>query len=138
MSWSVVLPHEAHPSLREAMAKVCDVIVEWCRASGVSNVERVCEAGAGGPITICLAEPSPYAVMAGGRKLAGLSARRYRSTWLIQGSLLNRPWPERLRRRLPPAVRQAIDDRAVSLTEASGIEHDEGVAARMLAEVLRA
>jgi len=71
-------------------------------------------------ITYCLTETSPYAVMIAQRKVAGFALRRYPESWLIQGSLLVRPFPEAMERALPAEVVESVRRRAVSLAEASG------------------
>ena len=84
----------------------------------------------GGRITYCLAEPSPYAVFAAGRKLAGFAIRRYPESWLIQGSLLVRPIPQALRRALPAEAQGRLEARSASLAEAAGRELNEPDVAR--------
>ena len=72
------------------------------------------------PVTYCLTEPSPYAVMVGSRKLCGLAIRRYPDAWLIQGSLLLRGLPDAVQTLMPPAVLEAFRTQAITLEEAHG------------------
>jgi hypothetical protein len=58
--------------------------------------------------------------MIGERKVAGFALRRYRESWLVQGSLLAGPLPPALDPALPDPVRAAYAARAVSLSEAAG------------------
>lgn len=119
LSCSVTVPMEAGLPLREVMAGVCDGLSEGLRAFGAPVSWRA-EVEHSRRIEYCLTEPSPYAIMAGDRKVCGLAIRRYPESWLIQGSLLARPLPSVFERVMPPAVREAFGSQAVCLQEAVG------------------
>lgn len=93
--------------------RTCGIWVEWQR-----EVEPRQSSGQAGRITYCLTEQSPYALMIGRRKVGGLALRRYRASWLVQGSMLMRPLPAVFRSILPEAVQGAWRMSAVSLEEA--------------------
>lgn len=118
VSLSVILPRDTAAPLRTLMQAVCGSAVSLCRSYGVKAVAEL-DAPSASRITYCLAEPSPFAIRAGERKLAGFAIRRYPRAWLIQGSLLVRPLPQALTAVLPPAVQAQLRDRAWSLAEAS-------------------
>jgi len=119
LSCSVTVPMEAGLPLREVMAGVCEGLSEAIRAFGAA-VSWQAEVEGGRRLEYCLTEPSPYAIMAGDRKVCGLAIRRYPESWLLQGSLLARPLPAVFERVMPPAVWEQFSARAVSLEEASG------------------
>jgi lipoate-protein ligase A len=114
VSLCVVLPRVFGISLRSAMAAVCRCAVKLCSSYG-ADAQALLEAPSSGSVTYCLAETSPYAVMLGGRKVAGFGARRYPNAWLVQGSLLVRPIPESLAVALPEPVLAGLDRRATDL-----------------------
>jgi lipoate-protein ligase A len=118
------------------MAGICHAVNRLCRTFGV---EAASELAVEQPrrISICLAEPSPYAIVASGRKLAGLALRRYPASWLVQGSLLVRPAPEALWQWLSEEVKAQLRSYAVSLAEASGESLDESEVAWRFAEQFR-
>lgn len=118
VSVAVVVPRAIPLSLREVMGLVCGSAVELCRSFGAEAVSLV-DAEADQRVTLCLAETSPYAVMAGSRKIAGFALRRYPETWLVQGSVLVAGLPERLRRGLPDEVSGRLASRAIALDEAA-------------------
>ncbi|MBI2104765.1 MAG: hypothetical protein HYT90_04175 [Candidatus Omnitrophica bacterium] len=119
VSIGVVVPRAAGCHLDTLMSAVCGSAAELCRAYGVA-ASTLLDAPADGRVTCCLAEPSPYAVLVGGRKVAGFALRRYPWAWLIQGSLLVRPIPEGLARAMPSEAIRELETRAVSLAEAAG------------------
>lgn len=114
---AVVVPRATDDSMRPVIEAVCESAARLCRSFG-APAEACLEAAGAGPVTCCLAESSPYAVLAGGRKLAGFAVRRFTCTWLVQGSLLVRPMPAGLSRALPATVQQPLREHAVSLAEA--------------------
>ena len=118
VSWAGAMP------LAQLMRAVCDSAVAVCRAFGVEAERRLRSSG-GARVAYCLAEPADYSILAGGRKLAGFAVRRYRESWLIQGSLLVRPLPALLRLALPPEVSEALEAQALSLAEAAPVPLDE-------------
>ena len=103
--------------MRPLMEAVCESTARLCRSFGAPADACLEVPGAGG-VTCCLADVSPYAVLAGGRKLAGFAIRRFARAWLIQGSLLVRPMPAELSTALPAAIQRPLRERAVSLAEA--------------------
>lgn len=93
---------------------------------------------AGDPLRLaCYALPSPYEVVAGGRKLAGLAQARRRSGVLLQAGVLLRWQPERLVPLLAIPVAQqeqtiaALRGRAVGLDELSGSVDRSALVARL-------
>ena len=134
LSCSVTVPADARLLLREVMAGVCEGLSEGIRAFGVA-VSWQAEVERQGRIDYCLTEESPYAIMAGRRKLCGLAIRRHPEAWLIQGSLLVRSLPAVFERVMPPAVRDAFAARAVSLQEAAGRAVED---AELIEQLLRA
>ena len=126
---SVTAPLAAGWRLALLMQAVCDTAARLCRRWGpVAEIMR--DAPGGGRIECCLAEASDYAVLAGGRKMAGFAARRYADAWLVQGSLLVQPLPEAIRRLVPAATLAATDRSAISLAEAAGCPVAPAAAAR--------
>jgi lipoate-protein ligase A len=116
VSVSVVVPRALGLSLAQLMRAVGHAATQLCRSYGAEAVAS--DQPAQGPITYCLAEPSPYAITVGDRKLAGLAVRRYPESWLIQGSLLIQPVPDALRQVVPRDVLEVLARRAISLAEA--------------------
>ncbi len=116
---AVVVPRFLGLPLSAIMAGVCGSTVRFCEAFGVAATACVDVRG-GRRIEYCLTDVSPYAVTAGGRKLAGFAIRRVRDHWLIQGSVLLAPLPEVLQRQLPAEIRHRLAARAVSLSAAAG------------------
>ena len=112
------------------MGAVCQSAVWLCRAYGVEATGRLREAPGRTRIAYCLAEPSPYAVLIGSRKVAGFALRRYRESWLIHGSLLVRPLPRVVTRWLPEAVAERLALRAVALSEVGGVAVSEAEVAQ--------
>jgi lipoate-protein ligase A len=121
---AVVVPPSLGMALAQVMGWVCGSAVAVCRAFGV-DTRALLDAHGEGRAPYCLTEPTVYSVVAKERKLAGFAIRRYRESWLIQGSLLVRPLPDALRRALPPAVNEALEARALSLAEAAACALDE-------------
>jgi lipoate-protein ligase A len=119
LSLSVVAPIAQAPSIRELMGMVCGAVAAALGGLGVSAQAQT-EAAAGSRIEWCLAEASPYAVLAEGRKLCGFASRRLPGAWLVQGSLLVRPIPQVFERALPASVRAALAERAVALQQLTG------------------
>jgi lipoate-protein ligase A len=119
LSCSVTIPSQPSVPLRQVMTMVCESVAQGLGAWGAS-VQWRDETEPSGRITYCLTEESPYALMAGRRKLGGFAIRRYPASWLIQGSMLVRRIPERIRRLMPPAVLETFQRRAIALEEAVG------------------
>ena len=120
VSIAVVIPQAMEVPLGALMAAVCRSAASLCLSYGLEAWADL-DAGAGNArVTYCLAEPSPYAVYAGRRKLAGFALRRYRHSWLVQGSLLVRPIPGELLARMPGPAAAQLAAHAVSLSEAVG------------------
>ena len=120
VSLAVVMPREpASSRLNDLMQTICHSAAAVCLSAGVEP-ETILEASAAGRIMYCLTEPSPYAVMIKGRKVAGFALRRYPASWLIQGSLLVNPLPPAVRQLLPPAEAALLKTRAISLSEGCG------------------
>lgn len=119
LSISVIVPRRLELPLGMVMRTVCESAVNACRSFG-AQAEPLLEGPGAGRIAYCLAEESPYAVMAQGLKLAGLAARRYPDSWLVQGSLLVRPIDAEVAGWLPPAVRARLTERAAALADVSG------------------
>jgi len=117
LSCSVTAPREVR--LHALMAGVCESLSEAIRAFGVAASWQA-EVEQSRRIEYCLTESSPYAIMAGGRKVCGLAIRRYPHSWLVQGSLLLHRLPAVFERVMPPAVWESFVTRAVSLDEVSG------------------
>lgn len=131
LACAVVAPVHGGRPLRQLMEALCGLITQACRSFGV-EAWRALDVPGAGRITVCLTEPSSYAVFAGTRKLAGFAVRRYPESWLIQGSVLVRPLPEPLVRILPAFVQRQLAARAVSLSEAAGrLIHEEDLACRI-------
>ena len=119
VSVAVAVPRALGVPLDALMGAVCGSAARVCGQAGVT-AHPVLQAPGAGRITYCLAEPSPYAVMAGGKKVAGFALRRLEASWLVQGSVLVRPLPERLMAALPAELVAELRARAVSLTDAAG------------------
>ena len=94
LSIAVVVPMASHASLQVLIDAVCSSASRLCSELEVPAVVR--QDGARERCLICLAEPTPYALMMGARKLAGFALRRTSGSWLIQGSLLINRLPEAL------------------------------------------
>lgn len=116
---AVIVPRLLGLPLSAIMAGVCGSAVRVCRAFGADAEARL-DAPGSRRIQYCLTDASPYAVMAGGRKLAGFAIRRLRESWLVQGSLLLQPLPEEIVRPLPATLRRRLASRAVSLSALAG------------------
>jgi lipoate-protein ligase A len=119
VSISIIVPRGAVASLDSLMRTVCHQAARLCETYA-APAEALIDVTARGQVTHCLTELSPYAVLLQGRKVAGFALRRYPNSWLIQGSLLARPLPEQLVRGLPAMLQQALQTRAISLSEAAG------------------
>lgn len=119
VSCAIIVPRSVTLPLSAAMAMACEAAAACCRLWD-ADVRTALEVPAHERITVCLAEPSSYAVYSGDRKLAGFALRRYPESWLIHGSLLVGPLPDGLRRAVPMDVLAALDASAVSLSEAVG------------------
>lgn len=133
LSWSVVSSLAHSPSLAQLLEEVAAHLVQGVERCGVAVAWR-CEAASRGRLAYCLTQESAYALMIGSRKLGGLAIRRYRKSWLIQGSVLVRPLPEVFDRVMPEQVRTAFQTRAVSLEEAARYPIDEEDVARTILE----
>ena len=143
LSLAVVVPRTWVLPLSALMRTACENAVRLCRSYG-ANAELLADPpveplgqgrgpsrGAGGRITYCLTERSPYAVMVGTRKVAGFALRRYPQSWLIQGSLLVRSLPGALADAMPEEARRSYATRAIPLDEAAvGRVTEADVAAR--------
>ena len=133
VSIAVIVPRAAELRLSTLMRAVCESARRLCESYGV-DAESLIECGGGDRITVCLAQESPYAVLIGGRKVAGFALRRYPESWLIQGSLLVRPIHSVLTDVLPKDVKRELAQRAVSLSEAGEVSvTPRGVAERWAA-----
>lgn len=121
LSCSVVVPRHPAVGLEGLMALVACAVSGAARAFGIPArwLGRV-PAPTGGEADCCLADTSPYAVMAGGRKLCGFAVRRLPQSWLIQGSLLVRELPSVFQDVMPADVHAQFAARAVSLEAAAG------------------
>ncbi|HEX9780712.1 MAG TPA: hypothetical protein VGB20_05795 [bacterium] len=133
VSFGIVVPRAGGLSLHEALRGACAAVTAACRSVG-APAEGVLEADRSRRVTYCLTEPSPYAVTVGGRKVAGVAARRYPAAWLVQGSILAEAPPGRLLAALPDGVRRSLERRAVALTDCA----NEPMTARGVAERLAA
>ena len=116
---AVIVPRVLALPLSAIMAGVCGSAVRLCRALGVDASAQL-DVPCGRRIQYCLTDVSPYAVTAGGRKLAGFAIRRLRESWLVQGSVLLAPLPEELLRPMPADVRRQLAAHAVSVSDAAG------------------
>jgi lipoate-protein ligase A len=132
LSVASVIPRALNVPLAAVMGTVCESAARLCRSYG-ADVFGLVDVWGERRIAYCLAEESSYAVVeaASGvrRKIGGFALRRYRESWLIQGSLLIRPIPETLIRRLPEQARTQLAARAESLSRAAGRDLDEREAA---------
>lgn len=118
LSISVTVPRTETVSLRALMDAVCQSAVHLCRSYG-ADASSPSDAPAAGRIAYCLTDTSPYAVLIGGRKIAGFALRRFPHSWLIQGSLLVHPLPDMLAKALPRELLDSLHDRAIALSEAA-------------------
>ncbi len=131
LSWSVVVPHATAGRLETLMQLIgrwltdalaaFDVAAEW---DGETKQSR--------RVDYCLTQPSPYALMARGRKLGGLAIRRYPSTWLVQGSLLVRPIPSSLEAAMPDDVADTFRRLAIDAETLAGRPLDDEAVRRAL------
>ena len=136
LSCAVVLPQDPRVGLHEPMRRICAVFQAVCSdlsAFGAAIQWRD-EPTASGPVAYCLAQPSSYALLSGGRKLMGFAVRRFPASWLIQGSMLVRPIPQALFGLMPPDVQAAFQRRALDLQAAIGQEVDEQQLIRHIVE----
>jgi len=69
-------------------------------------------------------------VLVGSRKVAGFALRRFKHSWLIQGSLLVRPLPDAVGAMLPRAVKDVLGARAIALSDAIGAYSSLSLATR--------
>lgn len=158
VSLAVVVPRAIGLPLDQLMDLVCQSAVRLCRSYGLNAAPQV-QTERPRRITYCLTELSPYAVSLDpstrapdlaegsrsgfrptgamrefgglhGYKVGGFALRRYRESWLIQGSLLVRPLPRRLIQAIPREVADALGQRALSLAEASATPVTESDAMR--------
>ena len=120
VSVAVLVPRELPLPVSVLMASLCGSAAALVQTYGGQPRQVLTPPSTARRITYCLAEESPYAVMAGDRKLAGFAIRRYPRTWLLQGSLLVSPMPEPIVCALPEAVAASLNRRAVSLSAAAG------------------
>lgn len=121
VSLAVIVPRATDQPMRPLMEAVCESTVRLCRSFG-APADACLEVPGAGRVTCCLTDASPYAVLAGGKKLAGFAIRRFARAWLIQGSLLVRPLPAELSTALPASVQRRLRERAVSLAEAGATD----------------
>lgn len=133
LSITVVVPRVIGLRLETLMSAVCQSAVKLCDTYG-ADVSSLLDAPATRRIIYCLAETSPYAVIAGGKKVAGFALRRYPETWLIQGSLLVRPIPCALKDAMPAPEQRRLESRAIPLARLVTTPLDEADAARRWAE----
>ena len=119
VSVSMVAPRAGGWTLSSALCAACESAARLCEDVG-APASILWDAPARQRIACCLAEPSPYAVVSRGRKVAGFAARRYPEAWLIQGSLLVRSLPAALREHVPAEALAGTDRNACSLEEAAG------------------
>ena len=131
LSCAVVIPRGDGQPIHQLMAAVCEAVVEVARSFGV-EASALLEVPGHQRITVCLSEPSSYAVLTGERKLAGFALRRYPDSWLIHGSLLVRPLPAMLLEAMPGSVSGQVLASATSLSEAAGtLVWEQEVAVRL-------
>ena len=125
VSVSIIVPRALDLPLDTLMRTVCQSAGWLCERYGVGATTL--DLRSERRIQYCLAEPSPYAVSIGARKVAGFALRRYPKSWLVQGSLLVRPLPDALARALPQSARETLAVRAASLSEQAvrPVEEDE-------------
>lgn len=126
VSLAVAVPRALSVPLDALMRAVCESATQVCRSFGVA-ARPVLQTPGAGRITYCLAERSPYAVMAGSKKVAGFALRRLASSWLIEGSMLVKPLPDRLAAGVPAEVLDELRAQAMPLAEAAPspmAEHD--------------
>ena len=129
VSVAVVMPREVRVPLEALMGTICRSAIRLCGTYGIA-AHSLLRVPAAERVTYCLAEPSSYAVMAGGRKVAGFALRRYPKTWLIQGSMLVGPLPEVLREVLPPEARRQLAHYATPLSSLANAPVSAADAAR--------
>ena len=121
VSIAVVVPRWLGVSLHQLMRAVCASTVRLCRSYQMENIGAIeAPVAQGKRITYCLTQESPYAVYSRGRKIAGFALRRYRASWLIQGSVLAEPLPQQLREALPEDVTKQLAARAAALADCRG------------------
>lgn len=114
LSISIVVPRRLALPVHTMLRAACESAVRLCEAFGVSA--HADHTTGGMAVTYCLTEPSPYAVYAGSRKVAGFALRRFPESWLVQGSVLVEPLPQALQEAVPPAVRERLDRLAAPLS----------------------
>lgn len=136
LSLAVIVPRHPEVSLRGVMEAVCETTRRALQALGVDAAAEVERPGAT-RIAWCLAEPSPYAIFIGSRKVAGFALRRFARAWLVEGSVLLRPLPDALRGALPADMLAALDTRAVALEEAAGRMIPAAVLAQQWSDIWR-
>ena len=129
LSISIVVPRTAGCRVATIMRAACEGTVQLCATYGIEAVSLL-EAQAIGRIIYCSTQPSPYAVCVGGRKVAGFAIRRYPESWLIQGSLVARPFPAVLLQAIPRDVADALHQHAVALSALAGRSLSEPEAAQ--------
>lgn len=115
-----------------------EAIAAALRTCGVGDVEvvsveraRAWQADPGGAADACYGGLSPYEVLAGGRKVVGLSQTRRRTGALLQAGILEALDAEGLRRLLgrDDAWAAALRHTAVGLDEIARVSRDDLVAA---------
>lgn len=124
VSLSIIVPRRLQVSLDALMDAVCQNALSLCGSLGV-DAHSVIGTSASSRIDYCLTEPSPYAVMIGGKKVAGFALRRFPQTWLIQGSFLVRPVSGPLSQAIPAEVAGQLKAKAVAFSEAASGSWDE-------------
>lgn len=115
LSVSIVVPRHAGLSGQTLLRAACESAVKLCGRFGVTAHADSASAG-GSAVTYCLTEPSPYAVYAGARKVAGFALRRFPESWLVQGSMLIEPMPKPLLEALPEAMQERLARLSVPLS----------------------
>jgi len=118
VSVAVILPRAFALPLPTILRATCEATARLCRWYG-AEAATLLEAEGHERITYCLTDRSSYAVLVGGRKIAGFALRRFPAAWLIQGSLLVRSLPGGLAQAMPADVLSQFRTRAISLAEAA-------------------
>ncbi len=105
VSVAVVVPRDA-ASVHDVLAHVGQGVARLCASFGVdaSHLGEGVPGETAARIVYCLTQTSRYAVVAGGRKVAGLAVRRFPESWLVHGSLWVQPLPAELVGVVPPEV----------------------------------
>jgi len=132
-----VVPHSMQLAIEQIMDNICQRSCTFMDAVGVKANYVLNSPSLGRRINYCLSQPSDYAIMHGSKKMAGFAVRRYPRSWLIQGSLLIRPIPQRFREGMPQDVLHQIESASGSLQEVLGRDLDERELSLQWAEMLK-